>query len=59
MNKYEVGYEDCLIGVYYADDENSAIRQCMTDINYSDSKIKSEIMNNKKFKPFLAVKVNY
>lgn len=32
MNKYEVGYEDELIGVYYAENEEEAKQLCKDDM---------------------------
>jgi hypothetical protein len=32
MNKYDVGFEDCLIGCYIAESEEEAIQQCKSEL---------------------------
>lgn len=45
MNRYEVGYEDEMIGIYYGKDELESIQNCKKDIKENNFKLDTPIKN--------------
>ncbi|HQJ57173.1 MAG TPA: hypothetical protein PLH46_05980 [Caldisericia bacterium] len=58
MNRYEVGYEDEMIGIYYGKDELEAIQNCKKDIKQSNF-IPDTPFKNRVLKGMIANKIDY
>ena len=58
MNKFEVGYEDEMIGIYYGDDELEAIQNCKRDIKQNNFKPDTPI-KERMLKGMIANRIDY